>query len=512
MIKILDCTLRDGGYYTNWDFDNLLVEEYLKSCNSLPIDYIEVGYRSLPQQEYLGKYFYCPDFVIKKIKKHYHKKIAIMLNEKDVMCSDLDYLLHSIVGEVDMIRLAVDPQNIKRAVELAKHIKRFNFEIAFNVMYMTKWKAIENFFECILLVNEVADYFYLVDSYGGVYPNEVKEICNSVKQKLTIPFGFHGHNNMELALINSLTALDCGASLLDVTITGMGRGAGNLKTELLLTALQAKGLLDFNFNKLSDVIQMFESLQEKYKWGTNLPYMVSGANSLPQKDVMDWVGKRYYSYNSIIRSLNNQKTKVEDNERFDIFNPIQSKNIILIVGGGTSVLEHIDYILLFLKNNPEIAVIHSSSRNAYNFKDIQNQQYFCLTGNEGSRLEKVLGNFNPDDSLFILPSYPRKMGTYVPEFVKLKTKELKSIDFINDLKDTHTSIALQTTIELKAKEIYIIGYDGYTNNSISGRELELFNENEFIFKTFIKHQKILLKSLTPTLYKSLVSDSIYSKF
>ena len=67
--KILDCTLRDGGYYTNWDFDKDLVINYSKVMESLPIDYVEVGYRSIPLSGYLGEYFYCPNYVLKELKK-----------------------------------------------------------------------------------------------------------------------------------------------------------------------------------------------------------------------------------------------------------------------------------------------------------------------------------------------------------------------------------------------------------------------------------------------------------
>ena len=84
-MKLLDCTLRDGGYYTNWDFDKEIVSTYCKSMESLPIDYIEVGYRSIPIEGYLGEYFYCPDFVMKELKQMMpSKKLVIILDEKNI--------------------------------------------------------------------------------------------------------------------------------------------------------------------------------------------------------------------------------------------------------------------------------------------------------------------------------------------------------------------------------------------------------------------------------------------
>ena len=510
-IKLLDCTLRDGGYYTKWDFSDDLVEIYLNACNALPIDYIEVGYRSLPSSEYFGEFFYCPEYLLSKIRKTFKKKIAIMLNEKDVQIKDAEELLFDKNKYIDLVRLAVDPENFFRAIGLAKHIKQMGFEVGFNLMYMSKWAGQPELTKQFHELNEAADYFYMVDSYGGIYPEEVAEICKIVKDRVEIPYGFHGHNNLEMALINSLTAVENGATLLDATITGMGRGAGNLKTELLLAAMHAKGIMEIDFNVLGDLTHAFEELQSIHKWGTNLPYMVSGANSLPQKDVMEWVSKRFYSYNSIIRALHNQKAKREDNESFKVFSlPKGSNPTVLLVGGGPSVAERSNAISTFLLKNPKIIVVHASSRNAGNFKGVANEQYFCLVGNEGNRLEKVFEDLGHFKGTCLLPAFPRKMGTYVPPAVVDMTFELKSVDFTEKLQDTHTAIALQTLIELSATKVYVVGYDGYANALIGNRELELFNENEILFSKYIGHSGVELKTLTPSLYKTLNADSLYA--
>lgn len=510
-ITILDCTLRDGGYYTNWDFDKSLVEEYFKACNKLPIDYLEIGYRAMPQKGYLGEYFYCPDYVLENARKLSDKKLAIMLNEKEVHPEHVSQLLKSALGKIDLVRLAVDPGNISRAVILAKEIKKYGFEVGFNVMYMSKWKNMPGFKDNLASVNGVIDYFYMVDSYGGVYPDDVRESYTLVKEKVNVPIGFHGHNNMEMGLINSLTAIECGADMIDATVTGMGRGAGNLKTELLLTALNAQEKLEIDFNALSDLTHVFETLQDHYKWGTNLPYMVSGANSLPQKDVMDWVGKRFYSYNSIIRALHNQKNKVDDNQHFQEFNPEKSFSSVLIIGGGPSVVQHMPAIREFIGMSKDIAIIHASARNAASFKGIECNQYFCLVGNEGNRLEKALDDVGVFTGECLLPAYPRKMGTYVPPVVVSKTRELKEVEFSPVLKDAHTALALQAALQLGAKEVFVSGYDGYAQTALSARELELFNENEFLFAVFKKQTSIHLHAITPTLYKQLNSDSVYAK-
>ncbi|MFN4006513.1 MAG: aldolase catalytic domain-containing protein [Chitinophagaceae bacterium] len=508
-MEFLDCTLRDGGYYTNWDFNKNLVKTYFESFNQLPIDYLEIGYRCNPLKDYLGEYFYCPDYVLADAKARSNKKLVIILDEKHVLPEHVPSLLKPCVGIIDMIRIALDPQQFTRALKLAEAIKKIGFKVGFNIMYMSKWKQYSDFLNEIKEVDAVADYFYMVDSYGGVYPSDVIETINLVKERTNCKIGFHGHNNMELALINSLTAMEYGADIVDVTVTGMGRGAGNLKTELLLTALNAKNSLTVDFNALSNVVDVFEKLQLQHGWGTNLPYMVSGANSLPQKDVMEWVTQRFYSFNSIIRALQNQKNGVKDNEQLPSFNPSRKYSTAVIIGGGPNAVDHSQAVLEYLKNNKDACLIHASSKNASYYKAAGVDEYFCLVGNEGHRLEKIFADLGSFRGSCILPPFPRKMGTYIPSSVRSNTFELSSIDFTKKLNDTHTALALQTAINLGAEEILVVGYDGYQNATLSQQERSLSEENEYLFTAFKEFYKKPVSAVTPTNYKSIPADSIY---
>jgi 4-hydroxy 2-oxovalerate aldolase len=510
MAKILDCTLRDGGYYTNWDFEKSIVDQYISSMNKLPIDYLEIGYRSIPMKGYLGKYFYCPEYELEDIKGKANKKLVIILNEKDIRPEHVPSLLSPIKGIVDMVRIAIDPEHLGRALSLAECVKNQGFEVGFNVMYMSKWKQFNGFINELKNVDGVADYFYMVDSYGGVYPTDVIDTIKLVRDNTTCKLGFHGHNNLELALINSLTAIENGVEMIDATVCGMGRGAGNVKTELLLTALNSKEGLEVDFNSLGNVVTAFDILLEKYKWGTNLPYMISGSNSLPQKDVMDWVTTRFYSFNSIIQALQNQRNKIKDNKQYPIFNPTSKVKEILIIGGGRNAIEHSDAIIEFIKSKDDIIVVHASSKNAYKYKCINKNQIFCLVGNEGNRLELIFENLGDFYGNCILPPYPRKMGTYVPLTAENKTYQLEEISFTNKFKDSHTTLALQTSLNLGVQKIYIVGYDGYIDQDITQKERDLTDENEFLFKEFHTITNINLISLTTTRYKNIEQSSIYN--
>ena len=504
--KILDCTLRDGGYYTNWDFDNEIVESYIEAMNILPIDYIEIGYRNKPSKGYMGEYGYSPISVLSKLRNKCHKKIGIMLNEKSTQPEDLDNLLSPVSHLIDFVRIAVDPKNFKRAILLAKEIKKKGVMVGFNVMYMSKWGEYEDFIKNLNMVNGVVDIFCMVDSFGGIMPDEVRSLTRKVKSELTCMIGFHGHNNLQMGLINTLAALEEGCDIVDATILGMGRGAGNLNMELLLSFLNRDGV-NVNFNALSNVVSAFQPLLEKHKWGTTLPYMISGANSIPQKEVMEWVCNRAYSLDSIVRALDNKKNNVEDNARFPIWKP-DTVEEVLIIGGGPSVLEHKNAIREFLINNSNTTLIFATARHASLFEDLKNKKVYCLVGSEGRRLERVISHDKFND-VVVLPPYPRKLGTEVPIFAHNNAFELEDVTFTNRYYDSCTTACLMAALEIKADRTFIVGYDGYRGQVLSEKEMGLTTENRILFEAYSNFVNKPLISLTPTLYKGLQMQSIY---
>ncbi len=505
-MKILDCTLRDGGYYTDWDFSPELVSNYILAMNELPIDYLELGYRNNPSKDYLGKMGYCPVSVLKEIRRVSTKKLAVMLNEKSTLPSNLDSLLKPIVCYVDMVRIAIDPKNIDRAIILAKAVKGYGFEVGFNVMYMSTWLANQEFLDKLNQIDGVADLFCMVDSFGGITPSEVKEIIGIVRSKTICPIGFHGHDNLQLGLINTLISIDNGVDFVDGTILGMGRGAGNLKMELLLTYLNRQGL-DVDFNILGDIITVFQPLLEKHKWGTQLPYMISGANSIPQKEVMELVTNRVYSFDAIVRGLQNRKDNIKDNAKFPL---LQSEKYddVLIIGGGASPLEHFEGISAFIANHKSIALVFATARHAGLFKDIDVPKIYCLVGKEAKRLVK---NISADDykGICVLPPYPRKLGTDVPDYAESSTYELPLIDFTKDYEDSCTTLAIQTALNISKGKVYVVGYDGYPGSVLSEKEVALSNENMTLFTEYEKARGNKMVSLTPTIYPELKVESVY---
>ena len=489
MIKLLDCTLRDGGYYTNWDFDKNLVREYLNYIEKLPIEYIEIGYRSKLKDEYFGEYFYLPFNTIEFIKNNTSKKLSIMLNVKDCLDIDLKELLDDIKEDIDIIRLAIDPNKIEDGLNVAKTLKEAGFKVGFNLMYISKIEDNHKIYKYLKEIEKYGDILYLVDSYGAIFPNSLEKLIQNIQKSISLPLGFHGHNNLELAFSNTLVAIKNGIEYIDSTILGMGRGAGNLKTELFLTYLKTNNNFDVDLNILSKLVELFKPLQDKYKWGTNFAYIVSGSYSLPQKDVMEALEINRYSITSIINKLTNNF------DNLPVFQPIKSFERAIIIGGGNSVKNHLEVIKLFLKQNDDILVIHSTSKYINLFEDIKNYQIFAISGDEITKLE-------------ILPSSSISVFITNPNPIKLNIKDnrfyrLKSIDFTL-YNDSPLSVSLEITNLLNIKDIYLIGYDGY-NETKNKKELYLMQETQSIIDEFDKK----LICLTKTNYKNIVQSSVF---
>ncbi|APA64324.1 4-hydroxy 2-oxovalerate aldolase [Maribacter dokdonensis] len=507
---LLDCTLRDGGYYTNWDFDENLVEDYCRTMENLPIEYVEVGYRSIPLKGYLGEYFYCPEYVLKRLKKLMpSKKLVIILNEKDIRATHVDELLGPCKDYIKLVRLAIDPSNFERAIVLAKAIKKMGFEVGFNVMYMSNWKENSSFLDLLEGLDDTIDYFYMVDSFGGVFPKDVKEIMDLVKSKTNCALGFHGHNNLEMAMANTLTAIDHGCSIVDATITGMGRGAGNLRTELFLTYLDSQQIAKIEYNNLSVVVAKFEKLKAEFLWGTSLPYMFSGANSLPQKQVMEWVGMNRYPISSIVNALNNQKEAVADNFRLPVLPKEEKYRKAIILGGGKTVRNSSVAIKKLLKQNYDICLVHAGARNVGEYLDVSCEQFYALVGFESEKLLDKVKDFGNISQTCVYPPYPRAMGTIVPQEIINLSNELSAVDFTNISSDSPLALAIQIALDKGVTELYFAGFDGY-ETSINHTQYLVSQENQKIFDELLNYKDVVVKCITPTKYKNMNIISVFS--
>lgn len=288
---ILDCTLRDGGYYTNWNFDTQMVRDLVQALDLSGVGVMEMGYKSPVKG---GKYRKCNDRFIWEVldnRKPVNLKLAFMIDAKDfIKGNEVDFsLIDDVIhdGEnspFDICRLAIKYSELDLAIEIGKYIQSKDYELIVNLMGI----SLLDDGEINTFVNDMGELkplsLYFADSYGALTPDRTKEIVELFEGDSKI--GIHTHDNLGLAFANCLAAESEGALWLDGTLLGMGRGVGNVKTEQLVTYLQyAKDQTKFlwgdktqyNCKPLQKVISDWMTpLMEKYKWGFTHNYMVSG--------------------------------------------------------------------------------------------------------------------------------------------------------------------------------------------------------------------------------------------
>lgn len=278
-IKVFDCTIRDGGLVNNYQFSDAFVKAHYETCVAAGVDYMEIGKNVSPTimsvDEY-GPWNFCKEEDIRRIvgENNTNLKIAVM---SDIGRSLKEELIPKSESVVDMIRIATYIHQLPAAIELIEDAHKKGYETTVNVMAVSKSfdDELTEVLEALSKTN--VDVIYIADSFGSFYPEQIKNLTEKylkVAESCGKKIGIHAHNNMQLAYANTIEAMMYGTSYLDVTISGLGRGAGNCPMELLI------GFLKNPKYKLMPVLRFLEKyivpLEKELDWGYSIPYMLTG--------------------------------------------------------------------------------------------------------------------------------------------------------------------------------------------------------------------------------------------
>ena len=287
-IKVLDCTIRDGGLINNHDFDRKFVRAVYKALSEAGVDYMEMGYRNskkLFSSKEFGLWKFCDDEEINEIIDGIKSdvKISVMV---DVGRVEPDDIKPASESPVKMIRTATYVKDIDKAIRMANDFDAKGYETTINIMAISIEQGPE-LDEALHQIEEESkiQVVYIVDSFGALYQEPVEHL---VKRARTIckskEVGFHGHNHQQLAFSNTIEAIIHDANYLDGTIYGIGRAAGNCPLELLIGFLKNP---KFDIRPILDLISKeFVPLRQKIEWGYIIPYAISGMMNVHPKAAM----------------------------------------------------------------------------------------------------------------------------------------------------------------------------------------------------------------------------------
>lgn len=254
-VKLLETTLRDGSYTINYQFNANETRYIAKILDEIGFEYIEIGpgigfnakrFSEHPPASSDEEYIQAAREVVK------NGKIGMFFIPGIARSTDIDM---AAANKLDIIRIGTNIDNYKQGFKYLSLCKKNGIETASNLMKSYAVEANE-FAE---IANECykagADFIYLVDSAGGMFPEDIKRFILQTKNlNPDIKMGFHGHDNLGLAIANTLTAIEYGADIVDSSIRGMGRSSGNAITEKLIFVLKRLGYhMPYDINKLLEL-------------------------------------------------------------------------------------------------------------------------------------------------------------------------------------------------------------------------------------------------------------------
>lgn len=290
-VRVLDATIRDGGLCNDFFFTDEFVKD-LYNCNvKSGVDYMEFGYKAdkdIFDESKFGKWKFCNDEDIREVvgENDTDMKIAVMADVG--RCNYKRDFLPKNESPIDLVRVATYIQTIPEACEIINHCHKLGYETAINIMAISKNRTEDIRMALDIFGQTPVDTFYIVDSYGAFYPEEIRRISQMYLEyadKYNKNVGIHAHNNQSIAFANTIDALQEGVSYLDSTVMGMGRGAGNCQSELLIGFLKNP---KYRVDPILDQIQnhMIPLKEQGVQWGFDIPYILTGQhNSHPRSAI-----------------------------------------------------------------------------------------------------------------------------------------------------------------------------------------------------------------------------------
>jgi len=389
-ITLLDCTLRDGGYYNNWDFSTDVMNAYLSAMAALPVDVVEVGFRafSVVGRKFAGACGYCTEEFISALEiPSGPMRIAVMVNATDLTghSEGPQQGVSELFGpasdsRVDIVRIAAHVNKVADVLPATERLHELGYTVTIQLMQMAGLSSEEIVALGALCAKYPIDVLYFADSLGGMAGDDVEVAVASLREHWTGQLGFHAHNNMEKALENTLKALEHGVSWVDATVLGMGRGPGNTHTDSLAMELEWRAGRTANVASLLEVQELhFGPLQQLYGWGPNAYYYMAGKYGIHPTYVQNMLNDSRYSSADVLASVQHLRNvdarhynpdTLEGTRSFYSAEPIGTwrpaevleGREVLVLGSGPGVARHREAIERYVRaKRPFVLALNTQS-------------------------------------------------------------------------------------------------------------------------------------------------------
>ncbi len=279
-LKVLDCTVRDGGLINDHMFDDGLVKAVYDTCIAAGVDYMELGYKGskkLFAPDKFGDWKFCDEDDMRRIVGDNDTELKLSAMADAEKTDYKEDILPKSQSVLDVIRVATYVHQLPVAVDMIKDAFDKGYEATCNLMAISIAQDAEIDQALEVLRDSPATTVVVVDSFGALYGEQIQRLVKRYRDALEgtgKEVGIHAHNNQQLAFANTIEAIVQGANRVDATAMGMGRGAGNCPMELLLGFLRNPA---YRVRPIYQLLQdYFVDLSQKHDWGALIPYNITG--------------------------------------------------------------------------------------------------------------------------------------------------------------------------------------------------------------------------------------------
>lgn len=534
---ILDCTLRDGGYYNDWDFSLPLINDYLDAMESIGVDFVEIGFRTLQNEGFKGALAFSSEEFLSalNIPPSLKNRLGVMVNGSEIIeKSTQEQRLRQLFTPknkslITLVRIACHIHEFESCLPAANWLSDQGYTVGFNLMQVAD-KSHDEITRLASLASEYPiDVLYFADSMGSVRPDQIGSLVNAFKQGWGGELGVHTHDNMGFAISNTLCAIEAGVTWIDSTVTGMGRGPGNAKTEYVISELGKLGSNDERAAKLYSVIrQHFRPLNKKYEWGTNHYYYLAGKYGIHPSYVQKMLQDSRYNDSDILTVIHHLKAvggaKFDPKKLYDAKSTHDSSNVngldkrwepseifknrtVLILGSGSGVdkyskpLESLikKYDLVVMALNAQSGIEESLIEIRAACHQLRLLADFSAHSTFPQPLMTPTDRLPPDVKGALSSTGLLNYGLQISGNALFKFHQ----DYCEVPSSLVLCYALAAATSGIAKEILLAGFDGYESGDPRNEE------TESIFESYRQSNGSLnITSITPTKYR-IPTKSLY---
>ena len=308
-VKIVDCTIRDGGHLNKWEFDPICVKSSYFAAMKSGVDYFEIGYRMPETIKGNGIFAYNRDESLRSLLETPSEqcKILVMI---DAGKSDERLFAPRAQSFVSGVRVAAYPYELEKAVGIIEKLHGMGYEVFLNLMASSELTEVHYAFLRGWKGKDLLEAVYFADSFGAFIPSDITDRIRQLRETGFARIGFHAHNNLQMAFANALQAIADGVTHVDASVYGMGRGSGNVPMEVLIGYLEKNGQKGYNTVPLLEVIERFYApLFKKLDWGYKVQSLLGGLKNIHPYYIDELFKRNSYTIEEMWNALDVIKAK-----------------------------------------------------------------------------------------------------------------------------------------------------------------------------------------------------------